>query len=223
MRSKALLATAAALLVLTACGVGGSETGPGFGPDQGTGQAGAGDPAEGTLENPTRNGGVNGAAPDDATGFAGLPVAGSMKAAYDFVAGNSDCEDLGTNPNDERFYPEDAEKDADWGVTERGVCSTGNSDQRTRIFMVGDMEKFQAAYKSDLYKEFEDNPSAGLNGGFAVAQDFAVVAVGDDDARRIIGSGLLVLNCNPSFAVPSGYQKEKALVEGCVLTDFLGD
>ncbi|MFK4221683.1 hypothetical protein [Streptomyces sp. NPDC019890] len=228
MRTKPLFTAAAALFVLTACGSGGGMTpqdavngaGAGTGQSQGDNPA---DPKEGTLENPTKNGGVNGSAPDGATGFDGLPVAGSMKAAFDYVATYSRCKDLGTRPDDERFYSGDSEKDAGWGVTERGVCSTGHREEWTRIFMVSDMKKFQGAYKADLYKQFKDDPEAGLNGGFAIGQDFAVVAVGDDEVRGLGQSQLLILNCNPSFAVPSGYKKEKALVEGCVLTDFTGD
>ncbi|MET7621699.1 hypothetical protein [Streptomyces sp. NPDC005408] len=47
--------------------------------------------------------------------------------------------------------------------------------------------------------------------------------MGGDEVRGLGKSQLLMLNCNPSFAAPSGYKKEKALVEGCVLTDHLGD
>ncbi|MFI6105247.1 hypothetical protein [Streptomyces sp. NPDC051310] len=42
-------------------------------------------------------------------------------------------------------------------------------------------------------------------------------------ARGMTQSGMLILNCHPSFATPSGYQKHPALVDHCVLTDFIDD
>ncbi|MER6995638.1 hypothetical protein [Streptomyces sp. NPDC000410] len=219
MRTRAIRATVtkaaavtAALLVLTACGGGDGDqraADEALGVSAGQGGDDPSDPKEGTLENPSKNGGVNGSAPDDATGFAGLPVAGSMKAAADFVSMYAACEDLGTNPEDERFYEMDAEYDSSWGVTERGVCSTGQSDQRTRIFMAADMKKFQSAFKAT-------NKGAGP----LIGQDFVVRAVGDDDLQALIDAGLLRINCEPGFDAPSGYKKEPALVEGCVLTDY---
>ncbi|MFF3686424.1 hypothetical protein [Streptomyces sp. NPDC002187] len=223
MRVKSLFAAVAALFVLTACGGDAGGIGPGgFG--NGAGQAAQGgdnpaDPNEGTLENPTRNGGVNGSAPDDATGFLGLPKAGSMAAAADFINGYTRCDDISVDPQDDDFFPGDEEFDADWSVTERGACGRG-----TRIFMIKDAKTFQAAYKADLDKRLIDDPEEDLGGGFVIGQDFAVIPTQESAVHSLLQRGrLLMLNCHPSFGPPSGFRKEKALVDGCVLTDYFED
>lgn len=222
MRTKQLLTvTVAALLSLTACSGDGDDPTAGADPvlegmTQGQGADGGG-PNEGTLENPSRNGGVNGSAPDDATGFASLPVAVSMKTAAGYVGGLALCDELATDPEDERFYDADSRIDGGWGVSERGVC--GSRREPIRIFMVKDMKKFQASYKAELDQKRQENPSAGMDGGFAIGQDFAVITADSDAANALSGAELLILNCNPSLSVPSGYSKEKALVDGCALTD----
>ncbi|MET9698904.1 hypothetical protein ABZY31_18525 [Streptomyces sp. NPDC006529] len=228
MRITSALASGAAvtaLLVLTACGgastgasgSGGGDVGVvgGIGADGGS----DGDGMEGTLENPTRNGGVNGNAPKDGTPFQQLPKAGTMAAAARFVGGYTRCPSVSTEPTDDESPADDAKYDAGWSVTERGYCGRG-----TRIFMVKDMKKFQAAYKADLDKERAQSPDRGLTGGFLIGQDFAVLATSDNAITAMARpGGLLILNCHPGFTAPSGYVKTNAQAKGCVLTDYYND
>ncbi|MET9464377.1 hypothetical protein ABZY44_06035 [Streptomyces sp. NPDC006544] len=228
MRFRALLTTATAvtaLLTLTACGSGDGDAaaagsravGGANGGGDGTGGDGDGSGMEGTLENPTKNGGVSGNAPKDGTPFQQLPKAGTMAAAARFVNGYTRCASLSTEPtDDESPDPDDKKYDAKWSVTEHGYCGHG-----TRIFLYKDAKVFQAAYKADLDQKLKESPTTGLKGGFLIGQDFAVVA----DSKSAIAAlskpgGLLILNCHPQFTAPSGYVKADALVKGCVLTDY---
>ncbi|MET9886200.1 hypothetical protein ABZZ20_24315 [Streptomyces sp. NPDC006430] len=205
MRTKALLTTASAvtaLLVLTACGGDDSGAAAGIGGISG-GAAGS----DGS-----------GIAPKDGPRAERLPKAGNMAAAAQWVNGRTRCTSVSVGPDGYEYFDEDQKYDAKWSVTERGACSKG-----TRIFMLKDAKAFQAAYKADLDRQLPEHPNRGLNGGFLVGRDFAVLATSDSAISAMTKSGgLLILNCNPKFAAPSGYVKELALVKGCVLTDYYG-
>ncbi|MFJ6757469.1 hypothetical protein ACIQNK_20880 [Streptomyces sp. NPDC091273] len=228
MRFKPLIITvtaATALLSLTGCGGGDNPTLGGIGGDSvatggdnaynGTGDGG---PNEGTLENPTKNGGVNGNAPKDGTAFQKLPKAATMAAAARFVDRFTDCDPIkpitpgssgsSTGP-DEKFI-----KSAT--VIERGGCDGG----RTTIYMIKDAKSFQTAFKAETAAH-GGNP----NGGIVVGQDFAMGSVDSDSMSALLKpqAGLLMLNCHEGFTAPSGYRKEPALVKGCVLTDYYVD
>ncbi|MGP3683731.1 hypothetical protein ACTVZO_03305 [Streptomyces sp. IBSNAI002] len=62
----------------------------------------------------------------------------------------------------------------------------------------------------------------GLNSRVFVGANFAVTPTETKTALALASSDLRILTCNPSFAVPKGYKKEAALVDGCVLGDFVG-
>ncbi|MCV2458071.1 hypothetical protein OEB94_02025 [Streptomyces sp. ICN988] len=73
--------------------------------------------------------------------------------------------------------------------------------------------------------------SAGSGGGdgswkrasggyYLLGEDFAVTG-GPTTRANLRQSGLLALVCDPKVQIPSGYTKEKALVDGCTLTDFI--
>ncbi|MFE6836868.1 hypothetical protein ACFVFI_18810 [Streptomyces sp. NPDC057705] len=228
MRFKPLIVTvtaATALFSLTGCGGGDNPTLGGIGGDSvaaggdnaynGTGDGG---PNEGTLENPTKNGGVNGNAPKDGTAFQKLPKAATMAAAARFVNGFTDCDPIkvvpaGASPStgpDEKFL-----KSAT--VVERGTCG---SRGRTSIYMIKDAKAFQTAFKAETAAH-GGNP----NGGIVIGQDFAMGSESSDAMSSLLKpqAGLLMLNCHEGFTAPSGYRKEPALVKGCVLTDYYVD
>ncbi|ANZ14244.1 hypothetical protein SNOUR_04620 [Streptomyces noursei ATCC 11455] len=69
------------------------------------------------------------------------------------------------------------------------------------------MRKFQTAVKK-------------ANAPFAIGKNYAVVPVGDDQIEALSPSGLAFLTCAPDFSPPSGHRTEKALVDGCVLSDY---
>ncbi|MBT2402561.1 MULTISPECIES: hypothetical protein [unclassified Streptomyces] len=227
MRITPLLTTATAvtaLLVLTACGSGDSGAAGNIGQIGGlsggaAGGGGDGGPMEGTLENPTKNGGVNGGAPKDGTPFQRLPKAGTMAAAARFINGYTRCSSLSMEPTDDESPDTETKYDGKWSVTEQGFCGHG-----TRILMYKDAKKFQAAYKADLEQKMKESPNRGLRGGFLIGQDFAVLTdSGSAIASMSKPGGLLILNCHPKFTAPSGYVKANAQVKGCVLTDYFND
>ncbi|MFJ4861512.1 hypothetical protein [Streptomyces sp. NPDC088748] len=228
-RITSATAVAAALLALTACGaeedaapvVGiGASTGAGAGADGGTSADTDGGPNEGTLDNPTKNGGVNGNAPKNGTAFQQLPKAGTMAAAARFVNGFTPCDPVSRTPSggkpsegpDTGFGPA-------FSITETGYCGRRGI---TTIVLVKDPKAFQAAFKAEVdAKKGSGNPNSGI----VVGQDFAMGSESSDAMSALLQppAGLLMLNCHPDFDPPSGYRKEPALVKGCVLTDYYKD
>ncbi|MFD5659381.1 hypothetical protein [Streptomyces hirsutus] len=55
---------------------------------------------------------------------------------------------------------------------------------------------------------------------FVICRNYAVVPVGDDQVEALSQSELAFLNCGLGFSPPSGHRTEKALVGGCVLSDY---
>ncbi|MFG2485787.1 hypothetical protein ACGFSI_23900 [Streptomyces virginiae] len=224
--TTALLASAtavAALLTLTACGGDGSGgSSPvigGPGADSGTGADTDGGPHEGTLENPTKNGGVNGNAPKDGTAFQKLPKAGTMAAAARFINGHTDCSRISTDPGEDGPTGPGAEFDKAATVTETGYCG---SPRITTVILYKDAKAFQSAFKAEMAKKGNNgNPNQGI----VVGQDFAMGSQDSDAMSALLQpqAGLLMLNCHPDFKPPSGFRKEPALVKGCVLTDYYKD
>ncbi|MEU5770216.1 hypothetical protein ABZ782_30335 [Streptomyces asoensis] len=142
----------------------------------------------------------------------GLPTASDMAAAADYLNEYTPCQDLTTGDeydarNDGEAWGPDEAEDPAWGIEERAVCTDG-SGRPIALLVVPDMKKFQAAAKSSGDK-------------FLVGEDFAVVPVGGEAIRSLQPSGLRFLTCDADLAVPSGFDKEPALVDGCVLTNYV--
>ncbi|MFG2993344.1 hypothetical protein ACGFZK_29285 [Streptomyces sp. NPDC048257] len=226
--TTALLASAtavAALLTLTACGGDGDGSpvvgiGSGSGADAGTGAVTDGGPNEGTLDNPTKNGGVNGNAPKDGTAFQKLPKAGTMAAAARFINDYTPCDPVSRTPADGKASegPDTAFGPA-FSVTETGYCGRRGV---TTIVLIKDPKAFQTAFKAEVDAK---KGSGNSNSGIVVGQDFAMGSESSDAMSALLEpqAGLLMLNCHPDFNPPSGYRKEPALVKGCVLTDYYKD
>ncbi|MFF4098521.1 hypothetical protein [Streptomyces sp. NPDC001903] len=176
---------------------------------------------DGPLGNqaPAKNGGSGGFDGGGKAGAPGLPKAGTMAKAAQIVSAYGACNDISTDPKDDDFFPGDEIYDSKWGVTERGACGKG-----TRIFMFKDLKTFQAKYKAELDADRKESPNKGHRGKFLLGQDFAVLPDQKPVIRNAIKpGGLLILNCHPDFKTPSGYRKDPALVQGCVLTDYFED
>ncbi|OKK16064.1 hypothetical protein AMK16_25390 [Streptomyces sp. CB00455] len=225
MRNTSIMAAAAAvaaLLTLSVCGGGGNPAvgGVGSGADAGTGAGADGGPHEGTLENPTKNGGVNGNAPKDGTAFQKLPKAGTMAAAARFINVYTPCDPV--SPADGENGPSegpDTEFGPAFSVTERGYCGRRSV---TTIVLIKDPKAFQTAFKARVdAKKDSGNPNSGI----VLGQDFAMGSESSDAMSALLKpqAGLLMLNCHPDFKPPSGFRKEPALVKGCVLTDYYKD
>ncbi|MEU6755193.1 hypothetical protein [Streptomyces sp. NPDC046685] len=239
MRTSSLLASVTAvtaLLTLTACGGGGDTAagGVGVGVVGGAGGSGGdsvagagghangtgdGGPNEGTLDNPTKNGGVNGNAPKNGTAFQQLPRAGTMAAAARFVNGFTKCDPISTDRGSGGPSQGPAEYGPSYSVTEVGYCGRRNV---TTLYMIKDAKVFQTAFKAEVdAKKGSGNPNSGI----VVGQDFAMGSESSEAMSALLKpqAGLLMLNCHPAFNPPSGFRKEPALVKGCVLTDYYKD
>ncbi|WP_031172533.1 hypothetical protein [Streptomyces durhamensis] len=146
----------------------------------------------------------------------GLPSATSVADISDILNQHGSCLDLqsgdkydagsfsGTDP---AWDIPDERPAAVWGVKERYVCRDNYSDSTTMALV--DMKKFQAAYKT-----------SGLTRGVLVGKNFLVVPGGAETAHDLQASGLKYFTCDPKFQMPSGYKKEPALVDGCVVTNY---
>ncbi|WP_405940769.1 hypothetical protein [Streptomyces sp. NBC_00207] len=216
MRTKPLIASAAAvaaLLTLTACGGGDNPTvgGIGSGAQTGTGTDANGGPHEGTLENPTKNGGVDGNAPKDGTAFQKLPKAGTMAGAARFINGYTPRDPVSSEPKnggpsagpDTKFGPA-------FSVTETGYCGRRSV---TTIVLIKDPKAFQTAFKAETdAKKGSGNPNQGI----VVGQDFAMGSESSVAMSALLQpqAGLPMLNYHPDFNPPSGFRKDPALVKG---------
>ncbi|MFF0432609.1 hypothetical protein ACFYU9_10355 [Streptomyces sp. NPDC004327] len=142
---------------------------------------------------------------------AGLPAAGDMAAIEKLVGAHTMCSDLRTGSGDSGAMGLEA-KDPAWAVKERGVCGNDAGDTLT-LLSLSDMEKFQQANKKAA--------SAGHDTRFLLGQDFAVATTDPAAAKALVKADLLLFTCEKGFKVPDGYRKEKLLVDGCALTDYL--
>ncbi|MGW2327791.1 hypothetical protein ACWC5C_18725 [Streptomyces sp. NPDC001700] len=185
---------------------------------------------------PISEGGRNGGAGDDGVLPDGLttrqrlmldnlPESGAVMAAGEYLQRFTTCETYSIDPSDTRYYPMDATFDESWGVRFRGTCDDGGGDY-IRVFWTGPgdgMKTFQKAYRADLAKRIKNSPNAGIDGGFGVGKDFAVIAADPDTLRDLSSSHLLVLNCNPNYQPTGDTSTAPALVDDCVLTDDFTD
>ncbi|SEQ67010.1 hypothetical protein SAMN04487983_100737 [Streptomyces sp. yr375] len=194
MRIKRALAIGATLVALTgAAGCGG---------DDGDGKsAGGGDKSSASADSTGQTTG------------SGLPKASDMASIAYYLNKYTPCLDLATGSDydanhdaDNSAWGADEAADPSWGIKERGVCRD-ESRHPIALLSVQDMEKFQTAVKKD-------------GSEFLVGQDFAVVPVGDTARQALQKSGLKFLTCDADFSVPSGFTKEPAAVDGCVLSDY---
>ncbi|MGV9890884.1 hypothetical protein [Streptomyces sp. NPDC003395] len=220
MHFKRALAVAATLVALTAtagCGGDGTSAATGGTP---TGPAGGGSAAPAATAGATGTAGSDG----DGTvssgggrateqGFGGeLPEASDMDALARHVDLFTSCKEVQPGPqydaahdgSDAAWGAQEA-SDPSWGIKERAVCK--DLEHPIALLLISDMRAFQTAAKKS-------------NDRFAVGRNYAVVPVGDDQVQALSPSGLAFLTCDPDFSAPSGHRTEKALVDGCVLSDY---
>jgi hypothetical protein len=193
----------------------------------GEGEAGSGD--EESVVTGQRNGGATSDLPGGLTTrqklmLDNLPESGSVMAAGEYLQRFTTCEQYSIDPADTRYYPMDEEFDESWGVRFRGTCNDAG-DSYIRVFWTGTdgMKTLQEAYRADIAERIKKSPSAGIDGGFAIGRDFAVIAPDPDTVRQLSSSFLLVLNCNPNFEPVGDMSTAPAQVDGCVLTDDFTD
>ncbi|MFF9244358.1 hypothetical protein ACF1AL_36680 [Streptomyces sp. NPDC014801] len=228
MHFKRALAVAATLVALTAtagCGgdgtsaaTGGTPTGPAGGgsaaPAATAGATGtAGSDGDGTVSSDGDGTAGSGGGRATEQGFGGeLPEASDMDALARHVDLFTSCKEVQPGPqydaahdgSDAAWGAQEA-SDPSWGIKERAVCK--DLEHPIALLLISDMRAFQTAAKKS-------------NDRFAVGRNYAVVPVGDDQVQALSQSGLAFLTCDPDFSAPSGHRTEKALVDGCVLSDY---
>ncbi|MET9884227.1 hypothetical protein ABZZ20_13985 [Streptomyces sp. NPDC006430] len=148
---------------------------------------------------------------------------GPLAEAQRYVRQYSSCEDLSTKPGDPRLASDDLTKVGQWSVTERGVCSDKPAHGEIVLSVPSDMKEFQTRYKQYVMDKIAGGDGAyGLESRVLVGKGFVAVPTSTKTALALVRSDLRVLTCNPTAPVPQGYKREKALVEGCNLSDFVG-
>ncbi|MEV5873611.1 hypothetical protein AB0L75_05115 [Streptomyces sp. NPDC052101] len=151
---------------------------------------------------------------DSDSAGSGLPEAKDVASIASYVSKYTSCTGVMSGDNydsahvgeNESWGTEEA-KDPSWGIKERAVCKDASGAAIT-LLITPDMRKFQSAVKKSNEK-------------LLIGQDFAVIPVGQDAIRDLTKSHLKFLTCDPDFSVPSGYTKHSALVNGCVLTNYV--
>ncbi|WP_322984285.1 hypothetical protein [Streptomyces sp. S584] len=192
MRLRCMVVAGAAVLALAAVsGCGGSGEGGGV-PADGDGQSvGSG----GRLMDSETNGRLS------------FPTMADIET---FVSQRTTCTDLHMEDKDTEHEddPEAVGVGRLWGIKERGVC-WGDDRNGVTLMSVDDMKSFQ----TQAQKHEQD-------GWYLLGEDF-VVTGGSTTRADLKGSGILAFVCDPEDPIPSGYKQEKALVDGCTLTDFI--
>ncbi|ARZ72015.1 hypothetical protein SMD11_6439 [Streptomyces albireticuli] len=201
MRIKRILATAAvltALATLTACEDGEREGGRGG--------------AAGAATAPPRGPGA----------LPGPTEVSTLAEAQKYVQQYAPCENMSASPEDKRLPRTPLTAVGAWSVTERGVCADRDGREGITLYLTSDMKAFQEAYKQRVMdRNRADEPTYGLFSRVFVGGNLVVVPSRTETAVALAESGLRILTCNAGFGVPKGYKKEKALVEHCVLSDFV--
>ncbi|MGE7387555.1 hypothetical protein ACQKM2_18935 [Streptomyces sp. NPDC004126] len=146
----------------------------------------------------------------------------TLAEAQAYVQKYTSCEDLSSDPNDSRVNLNGFTPAGSSGITARGVCSDEKERGEIVISMVSDMKAHQQAEKDHITKRLDEGYwDAGLYDPVFYGKNFMAFPRKTGTALALAKSDLRVLVCNPDFTVPEGYKKEKALVDGCVLTDFV--
>ncbi|MFB6811550.1 hypothetical protein [Streptomyces sp. NPDC056387] len=158
-----------------------------------------------------------------ASGAAGGAAAGGpLVRAQQYIRQWAGCEDLSAKAEDPRMPHGDFPKAGQWSVTETGVCSTTADKSDIVIAVPKDMKEFQAGYKKYVMDRISGGEGAyGLFSNVLVGKDFVAFPTLPKTSMALVRSEMRVLTCNPTAPVPKGYQREKALVEGCGLSDFV--
>ncbi|QES49768.1 hypothetical protein DEJ50_20070 [Streptomyces venezuelae] len=148
-------------------------------------------------------------------------VPAGLAEAQRYVQKYVPCEDMSTDPRDRRLPRTGLTTVGKWSVTERGVCSDRTEGAELIFYMASDMKEFQAGYKKHVQEKRAGDENYGLFSRVFVGKNFAVTPTGPKAALALSRSDLRILTCHPSFWAPKGYKQEKALVDYCVLSDFV--
>ncbi|MEU1676950.1 hypothetical protein ABZ752_33705 [Streptomyces roseifaciens] len=171
---------------------------------------------------PGRGGATIPAGPATPAPQAGPPSAGSTADAQKYLRQHVSCENLATGGPDDVRLRSSTVKSVGGSVAGLGVCSDLRENGAIGIFLTPDMKKFQEAYHRQVMDRIAAGEGAyGLYSRVLVGKDFVAEPTSATTARALAKSGMRVLTCNPTFGVPEGRKKEKALAGSCVLSDFV--
>ncbi|MFD7625832.1 hypothetical protein ACFV7Q_07265 [Streptomyces sp. NPDC059851] len=150
------------------------------------------------------------------------PAEGPLAEAQRHMRQFTSCDDLSAKADDPRMPRGDFPKAGQWSVAELGVCSDKAEKGDIVIAVPKDMKAFQEGYKQYVMDRIK-----GGDGGYGhesrvlIGKGFVAFPTATKSALKLVRSDLRVLVCNPGGRVPEGYKREKPLVEGCGLTDFV--
>ncbi|MFF9775114.1 hypothetical protein ACF1HJ_15835 [Streptomyces sp. NPDC013978] len=201
MRIKRALTIGTLLLMSTSVAACGGDDDAGNSTGRASAEAGKGSGEESTGEK----------RPDD------LPSASDMASIEYFLNQHAACLDLQTgkeydaSTQAERYaawLEEDQSTDPVWAIKDRAVCMDQNDHPNT-LLLISDMKQFQTTMKEKGYR------------GILIGKDFAVYPQDDETTSALRTSGLKYLACDPKFEVPSGYEKQPAQADGCVVTTYI--
>ncbi|KUN91512.1 hypothetical protein [Streptomyces resistomycificus] len=148
--------------------------------------------------------------------------ADTLEQAQAYVQRYASCERMSTDPKDGRLPLTEFTAVGKWSVTELGVCSDRVERGEIMFYMFSDLKSFQEGYEQRVQAKIAAGDSDyGLMSRVLVGKNFAVTPTETKTALKLSRSDLRVLTCNPTASVPEGYKREKGLVEGCVLSDFV--
>ncbi|MFE9804773.1 hypothetical protein ACFYP6_39265 [Streptomyces goshikiensis] len=89
------------------------------------------------------------------------------------------------------------------------------------LLVISDMARFEAAFKTrqaaDLAAGEGDTRTRWFIGQNFAARIFAT----DSDERDMLSLGTLGLNCAPHYVAPPQSTTQPAIVEGCILTNYV--
>ncbi|WP_030770529.1 hypothetical protein [Streptomyces sp. NRRL F-2664] len=148
---------------------------------------------------------------------------GPLAEAQRYLRQFADCDELSDSPEDPRMPAGDFPKAGQWSVKELGVCSDKARQGEIAIAVPGDMKQVQDGYKKYVLDRIGSGDGAyGLESRVLIGKGFVAFPTSTKTALALVRSDLRVLTCNPTAPVPEGYKREKALVEHCNLSDFVG-
>ncbi|MEU9717080.1 hypothetical protein [Streptomyces sp. NPDC047976] len=179
-------------------------------------------PAASPAASPSATAAASASASPTAAGTGTGAAPATLAEAQAYLRKYTSCEDLSSDPNDSRVNLTGYNPVGTSGITARGVCTDEKAQGEIVIHMISDMKANQQAEKDHVTKRLDEGYwDAGLYDPVFYGKTFTAFSRKTETALALAKSDLRALVCNPDFTVPEGYKKEKALVDGCVLTDFV--
>ncbi|MFG2711442.1 hypothetical protein ACGFX2_12895 [Streptomyces goshikiensis] len=174
------------------------------------------------CEGDAGGGAVAGPAAPAASAPAAARDVDGLTGAQQYLRQYTSCEDLSAAPDDPRLPSTEFTGVGKWSVTERGVCSDRPERGDVILYVPSDMKEFQTRYKQRVMDRIAaGDGDYGLFSRVFVGKGFVATPTKTKTALALARSEMRILTCNPTAPVPEGYKREKALVEGCQLSDFV--